>query len=93
MYEMEGALLDPPSRLATAPSSTGTDRPTAGASHPLPVTGYPAPFGVPRGFPLGRCPFPTWMYFYSPGPAPRKGPGKATENSFAVHRMTAVIHP
>ena len=92
MYEMEGALLDLPSRLATAPSSTGTGWPTAGASHPLPVSGFPASFCVPRGFPLGRCPFPAWMYFYSLGPAPRKGPGKATENFSAVHRMTAVIH-
>jgi len=48
MYEMEGALLDLPSRLATAPSSTGTGGPTAGASHPRPVTGFPASFRVPR---------------------------------------------
>ena len=53
MYEMEGALLDLPSRLATAPSSTGTGGPTAGASHPLPVSGFPASFRVPPGFPLG----------------------------------------
>ena len=92
MYEMEGALLDLPSRLATAPSSTGTGGPTAGASHPRPVSGFPAPFRVPPGFPLGRCPFPTWMYFYSLSPAPRKGPGTAAENFFAIHRTTAVIH-
>ena len=57
MYEMEGALLDPPSRLATAPSSTGTGWPTAGASHPLPVSGFPASFCVPRGFPWGGVRF------------------------------------
>ena len=53
MYEMEGALLDLPSRLATAPSSTGTDGPTAGASHSRPVSGFPASFCVPPGFPPG----------------------------------------
>ena len=53
MYEMEGALLDLPSRLATAPSSTGTDGPTAGASHPRPVSGFPASFCVPPGLPPG----------------------------------------
>ena len=99
MYEMEGALLDLPSRLATAPSSTGSGGPTAGASHPRPVPGFPVPFGVPRGFPLGWCPFPTWMYFYSPGPGRRKGPREATEDFFrcpqdegGYPRLSWVIH-
>ena len=80
------------SRLATAPSSTGSGGPTAGASHPLPVPVSRFPSAFPRGFPLGWCPFPTWVYFYSCVPARRKGPGEATEISFFIHRMTAVIH-
>ena len=70
------------SRLATAPSSTGSDGPTAGASHPLPVPVSRFPSAFPRGFPLGWCPFPTWVYFYSCVPARRKRPGEATEISF-----------
>ena len=57
MYEMEEALLDLPSRLAAAPSSTGSGGPTAGASHPRLVSGFPAPFRVPRGFPWGGVRF------------------------------------
>ncbi len=54
MYEMEGALR---SRLAGLPGSTGSDGPTAGASHPLPV---PVSRFLPRpGVSPGRCPFPT----------------------------------
>ena len=66
MYEMEGALLDLPSRLATAPSSTGTDGPTAGASHPLPVSGFPVPFGVPPGFPPEAVPVSDVKVFLLP---------------------------
>jgi len=80
------------SRLATAPSSTGSDGPTAGASHPRPVSGFPAPFRVPREFPPGECPFPTWEYFYSLRPARRKGPEEATGIFFVIHSMAAVIH-
>ena len=91
MYEMEGALLDPadlgwPVCLA-APAPAG--RP------PGPATRFrfrfPGSFRVP-GFPLGRCPFPTWKYFYSLSPARRKRPREATEIFSAIHRMTMVIH-
>jgi hypothetical protein len=91
MYEMEGALLDPtdpgwPVCLA-APAPAG--RP------PGPATRvrfrFPGSFRVP-GVSPGRCPFPTWMYFYSSVPARRKRPGEATENFFVIHTMTVVIH-
>ena len=59
--------------------------------HPLPV---PVSRFLPRspGFPLGRCPYPTWKYFYSLSPVWRKRPGEATEIFSAIHRTTVVIH-
>ena len=53
MYEMEGASLDLPIQAGRLPGSTGSGGPTAGASHPRPVSGFPAPVRVPPGFPPG----------------------------------------
>ena len=82
MYEMEGALLDPPSRLATAPSSTGTGWPTAGASHPRPVSGFPVPFRVPPGFPPGAVPVSGVKAFLLPGSRAAQGPGESNGEFF-----------
>jgi len=83
MYEMEGALLDPfpiqAGRFAWQHRlRCGADR--RGQS-PASGSGFPVPSASP-GFPLGRCPFPTWMYFYSWSLARRKSPGVATGDIF-----------
>jgi hypothetical protein len=91
MYEMEGALLDLPiqaGRLAWQHRLRRADR---RGQPPASGPGFPVPSASP-GFPLRRCPFPTWMYFYSSVPAPRKSPRGTIENSFVIHRTTAVIH-
>ena len=78
MYEMEGASLDLPIQAGRFAWQHRLRRADRRGQPPASGSGFPVPFGVPRGFPLGRCPFPTWMYFYSLGPGRRKGPGEAT---------------
>ena len=91
MYEMEGALLDLPIQAGRFAWQRRLRRADRRGQPPASGSGFPAP-SASREFPLGRCPFPTWMYFYSSVLAPRKRPGGATEIFFAIHRITVVIH-
>jgi hypothetical protein len=98
MYEMEGALLDLPiqaGRLAWRHRLRRADR---RGQPPASGPGFPVPSASP-GFPLGWCPFPTWMYFYSLSPTPRKSPGGSNreffrypQNDGGYPRMTELIH-
>ena len=91
MYEMEGALFDLPIQAGRFAWQHRLRRADRRGQPPASGSGFPVPSASP-GFPLGRCPFPTWKYFYSLSPARRKGPREATEIFSAIHRMTVVIH-
>jgi len=91
MYEMEGALLDLPIQAGRFAWQRRLRRADRRGQSPASSSGFPAPFAS-REFPPGRCPFPTWMYFYSSVRARRKRPREATEIFFAIHRITVVIH-
>ena len=92
MYEMEGALLDLPIQAGRFAWQHRLRRADRRGQPPASGSGFPVPSASP-GFPLGRCPFPTWKYFYSLDPARRKRPRGATEIFFVIHRMALVIHP
>jgi hypothetical protein len=73
MYEMEGASLDLPIQAGRFAWQRRLRRADRRGQPPASGSGFPGP-SASLGFPPGRCPFPTWMYFYSSAFARRKRP-------------------
>lgn len=63
MYEMEGALLDLPIQAGRFAWQHRLRRADRRGQPPASGSGFPVPSASPE-FPPGRCPFPTWKYFY-----------------------------
>ena len=91
MYEMEGALLDLPIQAGRFAWQRRLRRADRRDQPPASGSGFPAPSASPE-FPLGRCPFPTCVYFYSSVLTGRKRLRGSIVIFFVIHRMTVVIH-